>query len=139
MLWGYIFLFLFLGAVGYVIRKGSRAHIQAIGIMIFGVAATTIIYTIGSHKWLPLNIAVSMIDMIALMLFGLIAHQSKEFWPLLLTGWQLATIVIHIATLYTQNLVPDVYGTVQGIWAYLQFTTIFISALLEHRKAMRAS
>jgi hypothetical protein len=135
MLWGYIFWLLFLTATGYIVRKGSRSQRQAIGIMIFGVLATTIFYAIGRHKWLPLNLAVTMVDIVALFLFWSIAKKSQAFWPLLLTGWQLATVLIHIASLFAQKLLPDAYGTVQGMWAYFQFITILSVTIMERRKA----
>ena len=138
MIVGIIFWLLFLGATGYILWKGSPPKHQAIGIMIFGVAATTIAIAAGNHKWLPLNLAVLWIDMIALILFMRLAIRSEDYWPLFLVGWQLATVTIHIASSFAQALIPKAYGIGQGIWAYLQFATIFGATVMEQRRAMRS-
>jgi hypothetical protein len=136
---GIIFWLLFLSATGYILLKGNPTQRHAIGIMIFGVVATTIAFVAGSHKWLPLNFAVLGIDIVALALFVRLAIRSNNIWPLLLVGWQLATVVIHLASSFAQDLIPKAYGIGQGIWAYLQFATILIATLKEHRRATRTS
>jgi hypothetical protein len=139
MFWAIFFWVLFLSATGYVLVKGSRPAKLAICVMIFGVAATTAVYALGTHKWLPLNQSILIIDMIALTLFGILAVRSSALWPIFLVGWQLATVVIHIVSLFAVDLVPDAYGIGQGIWAYLQFATIFGVSLIERRQATRNS
>jgi hypothetical protein len=139
MLWGWFFTILFLTAAVYVIRAGSRTAKFAILIMILGVALTAASYALGTHKWLPLNQTVLIIDVIALALFGVLAARSSALWPIFLVGWQIATVVIHIVSLFAVNLVPDAYGIGQGIWAYLQFATIFGATLMERRRATRNS
>jgi hypothetical protein len=134
MFWGIIFWLLFLSAAGYVLVRGDRQKRLAIGVMIAGIVATTIVYVSGSHKWLPLNISVLAIDVIALLAFIWITVRSREVWPLLLVGWQLAAVTIHIASSFAYNLLPKAYGISQGIWAYLQFGTIFAATVLARRK-----
>lgn len=134
MLWGIIFWLLFLSAAGYVLIKGDFHKRLAIGTMIFGVVATTIAYGSGSHKWLPLNVSVLLIDIIALIAFAWIARASREIWPLFLVGWQIATVTIHIASSFAVSLLPNAYGIGQGIWSYLQFGTILVATVLAQRK-----
>lgn len=139
MLWAIFFWVLFFGTTGYVLVKGSRLARHAIAIMIFGVVATTAAYALGTHKWLPMNQTVLAIDSVALLLFAALAVRSRQLWPVFLVGWQLATVVIHIGSMFAVKLMPDAYGIGQGIWAYLQFATIFGATLAERRIAKSAS
>jgi hypothetical protein len=134
MLWGLIFTLIFFSAAAYVVVKGDSFQRCAIGVMMFGVVATFFAYKLGSHKWLPLNISVLLIDALALLAFGLIALRSRQFWPLLLVGWQIAAVTIHVASSFALNLLPKAYGISQGIWAYLQFGTIFVATIMARRK-----
>jgi hypothetical protein len=134
MIWGLLFALLFFSAAAYVVIKGNLFQRCAISVMLFGVVATFLAYRLGSHKWLPLNHTVLAIDVIALLAFIGIAVRSREIWPLLLVGWQLAGVTIHIASSFAHHLLPKAYGIGQGIWAYLQFGTIFAATLIARRK-----
>ena len=134
MLWGLLFALLFFSAATYVVVKGDRFQRYAIGTMLVGVIATFLVFKLGSHKWLPLNISVLVIDLIALFAFIWIAMRSRQIWPLFLVGWQLAAVAIHLASSFAQDLIPRAYGVAQGIWAYLQFGTIFAATVLARRK-----
>jgi multisubunit Na+/H+ antiporter MnhC subunit len=136
MFWGVLFWLLFLSATAYILFKGDVLKRVAIGIMIFGVTATTIIYVSGSHKWLPLNLSILAIDLIALLAFIWISARSRQIWPLLLVAWQLAAVTIHVASSFAVDLIPRAYGIGQGIWAYLQFGTIFVATISDNRKPM---
>lgn len=134
MIWGLLFALLFFSAAVYVVVKGDSFQRAAIGVMLFGVIATFFSYKLGSHKWLPMNVTVLMIDLLALLAFSWIAMRSRQYWPLLVVGWQIAAVTIHIASSFAQNLLPKAYGIGQGIWAYLQFGTIFAATMIGRRK-----
>lgn len=134
MLWGILFWLLFLSVTAYVLIKGDTLKRAAIGTMFFGVSATTIIYALGSHKWLPLNFSILAIDLIALLAFTWISVRSRQIWPLLLVAWQLAAVTIHVASTFAVNLMPRAYGIGQGIWAYLQFATILAATVRDRRR-----
>lgn len=134
MLWGLIFTLLFFSAAAYVVVRGDGFQRCSIGVMIFGVVATFLAYKLGSHKWLPLNFTVLLIDVMALLAFAWIAARSRQFWPLLLMGWQIAAVTIHVASSFAHNLLPKAYGIGQGIWAYLQFGTIFVATVRARRR-----
>jgi hypothetical protein len=134
MIWGWLFALLFFAASTYVVVKGDRFHRLAIGVMLLGVFGTFFAYKFGSHKWLPLNLTILTIDMLALLAFAWIATRSRQFWPLLLLGWQIAAVTIHLASSFAQHLLPKAYGVGQGIWAYLQFATIFVATMRAQRQ-----
>jgi hypothetical protein len=137
MLWGWIYIFLVLTAAIYVFAMGSHAAKYAISILFLANALTAAAYGFGTHKWLPMNHTVLIVDTIALVLFGVLAARSDALWPLFVLGWQIATVMIHIVSLFAKKLVPDAYGIGQGIWAYLQFATIFGATLIESRRTTR--
>jgi hypothetical protein len=139
MIWGWLFIFLILATAIYVFAVGNRTAKYAISTLVLANALTAASYALGTHKWLPLNHTVMLIDTAALIVFGILAARSRAIWPMFLVAWQLATVIIHIASLFAQHLIPDAYGIGQGIWAYLQFATIFGVTVIERRTTMRGS
>jgi hypothetical protein len=137
MLAGYLFWLSFIGATLYVLFVGTKETLYSILVMIGGVVATTLVFVFGSNKWLHLDKSVLAIDILALVLFVAIALRSPRWWPLLLCGWQLAAVAIHLATLYASQLLPRAYGIGQGFWAYLEFGTILIVTIIDRKRTTR--
>jgi hypothetical protein len=119
-----LFTTLVAAALLFTLVRGQSDHRFAVAVLAINVVATAIAYVLGSNKWLPLNGTVFLIDSITLCLFAFLCLRSDKLWPLVLTGWQLAAVLIHIASLFAINLMPQAYGIGQGAWAYLQFATI---------------
>jgi hypothetical protein len=134
MIAAYFFWISFLATMVVVLIFGTRELRAAIGIMIFGVAATTYIHSIGSTRWIHFNSAIFGIDTTALVMFLWLAFKFEKKWLMLVTGWQLAAVIIHLATFFARDLWPRAYGVGQGVWAYLQYGTMLIATFLEHNQ-----
>lgn len=139
MLWGWAFIILALAATTYVYMVGNREAKFAITTMVLAVGLSAVTYGFGEHKWLALNQIILIVDGFALLLFMGLAARSSALWPIFLVGWQLTTVAIHIVSLFAKNLMPDAYGIGQGLWAYLQFATIFGVTFAARRRTKQNS
>jgi hypothetical protein len=110
----------------YVLWRGNFEMRLAILIVLANEMATLMAFAVGSHRWLPLNVTVFAIDMLAFVGYYWLVNRCNNYWPILLAGWQLAGMVIHLASAFVIDLAPNAYGIGQGIWAYLQYAMLLV-------------
>lgn len=129
MAWAVLFVLLLIGGSGIAFRYGGSLERLGMGIVLAGSVATPLVLVILlGDDWSTTAYAVLVIDMLALAAFGVIAMRSDRFWPLWVTGMQLAQMTTHLARMANAGLVPNAYETGQAVWAWLQILVIAIAA-----------
>lgn len=128
MFWaGLLFVVLILSATLFVGRYGTRWERLGIGIVLLGSLLTLAVAAALESRWVTTAYTILVIDFAAMMAFGFIALRSDRFWPLWVTGMQLAQMTTHLARMANSDIVPKAYEAGQGVWSWLQILVIVLA------------
>lgn len=140
MIWGVIFLILLVAALGFSSWFGGREERWGIAIVIGNAVATLAVLAFADSRWAHLESAVLIVDLATLLAFAAVSLRSDKFWPLWVTGMQLAQLATHMARVAKPELLPKAYSAGQSAWAWLQILVILIAAwrMMEAARSTRS-
>lgn len=101
---------------GAAFLKGGREERLTAAALLANVGATNLLR---DQSWPHLQRAEFAADVILLVLFGAIALRTRKFWPLAAAGFQLLSVVTHLAKMIDPALQQWAYITAIVIWTYL--------------------
>ena len=135
MYWaGLFFLALILASVTFVALRGTKWERLGMAIVFAGSLATFAVALVFGRNWSNTLYSVLAIDLAALLAFGFIALRSDRFWPLWVTGMQLAQLTTHMARMADPAIVRRAYEAGQGVWSWLQILVIVLATWHLHRR-----
>lgn len=139
MIWaGLSFLALFVFSVIFVALCGTRWERLGIGVVFIGSLATLAVAVIEAQDWTATVYSVLFVDLTGLLAFGYIALRSDRFWPLWVTGMQLAQLTTHMAKMASPSIVPKAYENGLAVWSWLQILVIVLATWHLRQKVQRA-
>ncbi len=135
MYWaGLFFLALILASVIFVGLRGTKWERLGMAIVFAGSLATFAVALVFGRNWSHTLYSVLAIDLAALLAFGFIALRSDRFWPLWVTGMQLAQLTTHMARMADPGIVRRAYEAGQGAWSWLQILVIVLATWHLYRR-----
>jgi hypothetical protein len=109
------FVVLFVVSVGAVLRGGVEERLTAMALLT-NVAVTV---ALRDHSWPHLQWAGFAVDLLLLVLMVGIALRSPKYWPMAGAGFQLLSVLTHVAKMIDPALHQWAYITAIVIWTYL--------------------
>ena len=89
--------------------------------------------TVGFHR---LEGGLLLIDIVVFASFVAIALWSQRFWPLWVAGFQLTSLLAHMARASRIDLVPVAYAAAERFWSYPILVIIAVGAWRQHRRQL---
>lgn len=132
-----IYLATLLIICGYALWRGERPERFAALIMITGSLASIPAAALIKATWVSPELGILGVDLIVLGLFVALSLWSDRFWPMWITGFQLTSVAIHLATMAELTIVPKAYAMAQAFWAYPMLCALLIGTWNVHRKAKK--
>lgn len=109
------FAVLFVVSAGAALKGDLEERLTATGLL----TAVAITVALRDHSWPHLQWAEFAVDALLLLLLVGIALISGKFWPMAAAGFQLLSVLTHIAKMIDPNLHQWAYITAIVIWTYL--------------------
>lgn len=126
-------LLLFGSAVYAFVRGGAPERVVAAAF----IAAAMASYITGP-AWLTsfqrTEIVLLEIDAALLVVLVAVALWANRFWPMWIAAFQLFTLLVHIAKLYQQDILPIVYFAVISRIAYPMLLMLLAGTVLHFRR-----
>ncbi len=89
------------------------------------------------RDWGHMHLAVLGVDLILLAALLWISLSSRRWFPIWFTGFHVAAICSHLATLLVPSYAPKVYFLLQGLWSLPMLLSFAIGADLDRRGRVR--
>ena len=135
-------MFLLFSLIAFFALLGVTAVLAAIrgdrydraGAAAFVLAALISFYTAELFPvFLMPNDPLALIDLTLLIVLLIITAKSSRYWPIWSTGFQLVTVLTHLATMVQPDLVPRAYAIATGLWSFPTALALTISLLSRGR------
>jgi hypothetical protein len=126
-----IFDLLLFGVCIYAFLRGTTdARIVALTCVIANFASYALV-----SRYASVERGVMVIDFLTFAAFTFVALRSDRFWPLWVSGLQLATSLGHLLKGLDQSLVPFAYAAALRFWSYPILIIIAVGIWRSHRRA----
>lgn len=104
------------------------------GSLIF-VAATalTIIAFNAEPNWNNTSYGMFAVDLGCLLALIFLAMKSNRYWPIWATGFQIAAVATHLATMFAADTVPYAYRALLGFWSIPILLVMVLGTLKDRR------
>lgn len=127
-----LYLIALLACSGYVLLRGGRDERTGLGILI--LASVLTVPAIWLKMWLGrVNVGVLTIDIAALAACLWLMLRSTRFWPIWMTAFQIAPVLLHLLQIARPHILEHVYAEVEGFWAYLWMAALIIGTKCRSR------
>lgn len=123
-----IFAFVLAGAVLVAFRFGGRDEKQVALALLVASLATPLVQ---SSSFGGIQYGILVVDALLLAALIYVALTSKRYWPMFAAGFQMTTIVFHIANNGGAHIIPAAYYDFIVFWSYLVLATLLIGTLAE--------
>ena len=116
----------------YAVLRGRKDGRWAAGIAVSGAVLTHYANQVDGG-WDQTRYTLMAVDTaIFIALFTLMAN-SRRYWPIWLTGFQLIEIVVHLATIVDPNFGPNLYRALESLWAIPKLISMVSGIFLDRR------
>jgi hypothetical protein len=89
--------------------------------------------------WSQTNYPLFVVDGIYLAALYALAVLSRRFWPIWSAGFQLLSVLTHVATLLDPFTPPQLYRALESFWALPILITMVIGVSLDRRAGLAYS
>lgn len=101
------------------------------------VAATHLIRTANSHRWLNVESGEFIVDVLVFIAFVIIALRANRFWPLCVSALLGIGVLGHLARYVGPDTFWWAYAVVLTIWSYPILALIALGTVLHWRRLAR--
>lgn len=128
------FIALMVVACGYAFIRGGAPERAGALIAAVGFLATL---AMGRHRYAQVELDVLAIDLAVYAGFQLLALSADRFWPTLVAGLQLTTVLMHVATGAMPDFIPFAYALAIWAWSWIIMALIFVGTWRHRRRLSR--
>ena len=133
----YHFLALLALCTLYALWAGGGPERLGAAVYALSVAATHLVRTANSQRWLDIGAGELIVDASTFLIFVAIALRANRYWPL----WVSAMLGIGMLGHLARGIVPDTfwwaYAVVLTIWSYPILVLIALGSFLHRRRLGR--
>ena len=130
------FLVLLVASSLYAIARGGRPEqIGAVTLLVGAIASLWVVHPRGA-RFYHLETGILMTDMAILGVFLWLSIQSSRFWPIWITAFVAAEVIIHLAFLIAPKVNWLAYMDATALWSWAA-QTILILATWRHRQRVK--
>ncbi|WP_294292647.1 hypothetical protein [uncultured Sphingomonas sp.] len=134
----FVFLAELVVCCGYALIRGGPPERVGAGLLVGAFALGFPVHlALGADGFLTANVALMAIDVALLAALVVLAHRSTRFWPLWVAGWQLASVIAHVAKVLDPTMHATGYAIQAQIWGYPMVLAIAIGTA-RHRRRRRS-
>lgn len=116
-----------------ILHAGDRDAKIAILAITAAAISTYFSYVLVGRTWLIFNSINILIEGTLLLILLRIAMHSRNYWPLLVTAFQIMGFLANFAILFGKDLVSYGLGVTQSAWGDLQLLTLAIVTIRKIR------
>ena len=127
-----MFLFALILSITYAFFLGGKTG--RLGALIFA-AATALTFAAAAIDpgWNSTKYAIFAIDAACLVALAVLAMWSDRYWPIWALGFQLITVVTHMATIWAPDILPRIYQAMATFWSVPILSVMVIGSALDRR------
>lgn len=120
------------------IRGGRPERLVALAVVLGTAASLAALPPIG-HRQGEFFWRVALVDLIVLALFVAVALRYDRYWPMLVAGFQLATVGTEVIVLVQRDLVTGAIEDLLSFWTYPILASVLLGSLAYRRRVARTS
>ncbi|MFD1843287.1 hypothetical protein ACFSAA_07875 [Sphingomonas qilianensis] len=118
------------------VRGGAPERVVAVA-FIAAAIASYIARPLGQVRFEDTEFGLLLIDAALLAVLIAVALWANRFWPIWIAAFQLFALLVHIAMLYQQDILPIVYFVVISRIAYPMLGMLLIGTTLHFQRLQR--
>lgn len=130
-----VYLSLLVTCCLYALARGGTPERVAVGILLSAVAASALIPSMGSHRFLQLELGMLAVDSCLFLSVSALALKAQRYWPMWLAAVKLNTVITHVLNM-SPALMPWSYAIANAAWSYPSPLLIAIGAV-RHRQRLK--
>jgi hypothetical protein len=119
----------------YAFRRGGWAEKLAASGIVVNSYLTPLLVSPDGVKFRHMEGDVALLDLALLVLLGIIALQSRKFWPMWLAAFQGVTVLSHLAPYV--HATPWVYNRAIALWSWVMWIVLGF-AVYRHQRSPKA-
>jgi hypothetical protein len=133
----YSFVALLVLTTLYALWAGGGPERAGAAVYALSVAATHLVLTTQSSRWLTVEMEVFIIDAVTFLAFIPIALRAERFWPLWVSAFLGLGVLGHLARLVGPDTFWWAYAVVLTIWSYPILALIALGTFLHRLRLTR--
>jgi hypothetical protein len=110
------------------------AMLAQLGALLLSLTAG-MLHVAGGFQTLPTGLAIA--DVLLGIALTVLALWANRYWPIVLAGLQVATILAHLAKSVFPPLPPVGYAILVTVWAWPMLAVTAVGILNHHRRVLR--
>ncbi len=121
----------------YALWAGGGPERIGAAVYAVSVAATHLILTAHTQRWLNVETGVFIVDVVTFLAFVPIALRADRFWPLWVSAFLGLGVLGHVARMVGPDTFWWAYAVVLTIWSYPILALLALGTFLHRRRLAR--
>ena len=121
----------------YALLAGGGPERIGAAVYAVSVAATHLILTAHTQRWLNVETGVFIVDVVTFLAFVPIALRADRFWPLWVSAFLGLGVLGHLARMVGPDTFWWAYAVVLTIWSYPVLALLALGTFLHRRRLAR--
>lgn len=135
----YAFVAAFLLCSGYVFARGGQPERAAMFAQWIAVLLSAVsIFVLKAAGFSSVPVLLMIVDVLLCLALSIIAVAANRYWPIVLAGFQVATLLAHLAKATFAPMPPTGYAILIQFWAWPMLAVTGVGAA-NHRRRVRRS
>jgi hypothetical protein len=126
------FVVLLLLSCAYAFLRGGAPERIIGAVLLLGTLMSVLVVTPHQHFYHE-EYGVFLVDVVALLIFGVVAFRSTRWWPLFVAGLQLDGVLVHLIHFVAPSTIPIAYLDATALWSY-PMVLILATGTRRHRR-----
>ncbi len=130
-----LFVLLLLATCAYALARGGAPERIAGALLIGAFGVDEVVHRlVDGSSYTTVETGSTIVDVALLAALIVLAHRSTRYWPLWLSGWQLAAVIAHMAKALDPTMQATGYAIQAQVWGYPMVIALAAGAWRHRRR-----